>query len=163
MPFSLIILIISFGVFLRMSLKVVREYDRLIVFRLGKADPEPKGPGLVFIIPVFEIAVKVSLQPYKVKILNKEFQTKDGKAIKVDWMMTYQVIDPMKAIIDVEDFQGTILKMIEENVQKNIAECERIELEGQRQSISEKINKEAQQVVEGWGIMFLEFSLNQIY
>ena len=97
----LVIIIVLF--FLSTALKVVREYDRGVIFRLGRLIGS-KGPGLIILIPLIDKMVKVSLRVVTMDIPTQDIITKDNVSVKVNAVLYFRVINPEKAIVEVEDY-----------------------------------------------------------
>ena len=103
MPIYLSILAVVV-IFLAMAIKILREYERGVIFRLGRVLGRPKGPGLIILIPIIDRMVRVSLRTVVLEVPSQDVITRDNVSIKVNAVVYFRVIDPMKAIIDVENF-----------------------------------------------------------
>ena len=103
MPIYLFILVVVI-IFLAMAIKILKEYERGVIFRLGRVLGRPKGPGLIILIPIIDRMVKVSLRTVVLEVPSQDVITRDNVSIKVNAVVYFRVIDPMKAIIDVENF-----------------------------------------------------------
>src|SRR5690348_15488438 len=90
--------------FLISAIKVIREYERAIVFRLGRLFPQPKGPGLFFLIPVVDRMVKVDLRTITLNIPPQEVITKDNVPVRVNAVAYFRIVEPKDAIVQVENF-----------------------------------------------------------
>src|SRR5204863_6254275 len=90
--------------FLIGAIKVIREYERAVVFRLGRLFPHPKGPGLIILIPIIDRMVKVDLRTVTLTIPPQEVITKDNVTVRVNAVCYFRVIDPNRAITEVENF-----------------------------------------------------------
>src|SRR5512134_1830429 len=99
------ILIILALLFLFQAIKIVPEYQRLVVFRLGKL-LATKGPGLVLLIPFVDRGIKVDLREFFLEIPRQDSITKDNAAISIDFIMYYKVLDPATSVIQVSNFAG---------------------------------------------------------
>src|SRR5690348_12133202 len=86
------------------AVKVVREYERGIVFRLGRLLPEPKGPGLFFLIPIVDRMVKVDLRTITLNVPPQEVITKDNVPVRVNAVAYFRIVSPKDAIVQVENF-----------------------------------------------------------
>src|SRR3954470_9073564 len=92
--------------FLVSALKVAREYERGIVFRLGRLLPEPKGPGLFVLIPIVDKMVKVDLRTITLNIPPQEVITKDNVPVRVNAVAYFRIVDPQAAIVQVENYMN---------------------------------------------------------
>ena len=101
---ALVIVIIIVLLFALSAIKVVREYERAIVFRLGRLYPEPKGPGLFLLIPIVDRMVKVDLRTITLNIPPQEVITKDNVPVRVNAVAYFRIVDPKSAIIEIENF-----------------------------------------------------------
>ena len=90
--------------FLINAIRIVREYERAIVFRLGRLLPEPKGPGLFFKIPVVDKLVKVDLRTITLQIPPQEVITKDNVPVRVNAVAYFRIVDPKSAIVQIENY-----------------------------------------------------------
>ena len=90
--------------FLASAIKILKEYERGVIFRLGRVLGTPKGPGLIILIPMIDRMVKVSLRTVVLDIPPQDVITKDNVTIKVNAVVFFRVIDSLKAIIDVENY-----------------------------------------------------------
>src|SRR3954466_8900634 len=98
------VLLFLIVLFLFSVIKVVREYERVIVFRLGRLLPEPKGPGLFLLIPVVDRMVKVDLRTITLNIPPQEGITKDNVPVRVNAVAYFRIVEPKNAIVQVENF-----------------------------------------------------------
>ena len=149
---SVIIPIAIILFFLLMSaIKIFREYERGVVFRLGRVI-KTKGPGLVLIIPIIDKVVRVSLRTIVMDIPSQDVITKDNVSVKVDAVLYFRVIDPAKAIVEVEDFLFATSQLAQTTLRSILGMAEFDELLSAR----EKINQELQAIIDHhtdpWGI-----------
>jgi len=149
---SVIIPIAIILFFLLMSaIKIFREYERGVVFRLGRVI-KTKGPGLVLIIPIIDKVVRVSLRTIVMDIPSQDVITKDNVSVKVDAVLYFRVIDPAKAIVEVEDFLFATSQLAQTTLRSILGMAEFDELLSAR----EKINQELQVIIDHhtdpWGI-----------
>ncbi len=143
---SIVALILLFS-----SIKVVQEYERGVIFRLGRFIGA-KGPGLFFIIPVFDKMVKVDLRTVTLDVPTQEAISRDNVTLKVNAVVYFRVMEPGKAIIQVEDYRRATWQIAQTTLRNVIGQSELDELLANR----EKINEELQQIIdeqtEPWGI-----------
>ncbi|MGH9220842.1 MAG: SPFH domain-containing protein, partial [Vicinamibacterales bacterium] len=100
----LLIALVVIAVYLVSSLYVLREYERGVVFRLGKLLPQPKGPGLVFVFRPIDTIVRVSLRTAVHDVPPQDIITRDNVSVKVNAVVYYRVVDPRHAVVEVEDY-----------------------------------------------------------
>src|SRR3954469_16038222 len=101
---SIAILLLLLVLFLFSAIKVAREYERGIVFRLGRLLPNPKGPGLFILIPVVDRMVKVDLRTITLTVPPQEVITKDNVPVRVNAVAYFRIVDPKAAIVQIENF-----------------------------------------------------------
>ncbi|MBN1999960.1 slipin family protein [candidate division KSB1 bacterium] len=150
MPMTYIPLI--FGIILLMSaIKVLREYERGVIFRLGRL-VDARGPGIFLIIPIVERMVKVSLRTIAMDVPPQDIITKDNVSVKVNAVLYFRVIDPSKAIVEVEDYLYATSQLAQTTLRSVLGQAEMDELLSAR----DKINQELQQIIDHhtdpWGI-----------
>ncbi len=144
-----IIVLIAF--FLFSAIKVIREYDRAVVFRLGRF-LSVKGPGLIILIPVIDRMVRVSLRTVAMDVDPQDVITKDNVSMKVNAVLYFRVIQADKAIIEVEDYLYATSQLAQTTLRSIMGQSELDEILSER----DKINLELQQVIDkqtdAWGI-----------
>ncbi len=137
--------------FLITALKVLNEYERGVIFRLGRVI-NAKGPGLIILIPVVDRMVRVSLRIMTLDVPNQDVITKDNVSIKVNAVVYFRVTDPIKAILEVEDFMFATSQLAQTTLR---SVCGGVELD-EILSHREKVNGEIQEILDThtdpWGI-----------
>lgn len=138
-------------VILASAIKIFKEYERGVIFRLGRV-VGAKGPGLFFIIPVIDKVVKVSLRTQTFDVKPQEIITKDNVPVKVNAVTYFRVVDPNKAIVEVENYRLATLQIAQTTLRGVLGQVELDELLTER----DKINQKLQQIIDGqtdpWGI-----------
>jgi regulator of protease activity HflC (stomatin/prohibitin superfamily) len=138
--------------FLFSAIKVIREYERAIVFRLGRLYPNPKGPGLFFLIPVVDRMVKVDLRTITLNIPPQEVITKDNVPVRVNAVAYFRIVDPKAAIVQVENFMVATSQIAQTTLRAVLGQHVLDELLSER----EKINAILQEIIDSatgpWGI-----------
>ncbi len=153
MPFSFsLVVLVALGVMLISSaIKVMREYERAVVFRLGRYAGS-KGPGLIFLIPIIDRMVKVTLRTVAMDVPPQDVITKDNVSIKVNAVLYFRVIEPNKAIIQVEDYLFATSQIAQTTLRSVLGQAELDDLLAHR----DKINSELQIIIDNhtdpWGI-----------
>lgn len=145
----LIIIIVIF--FLTTALKVVREYDRGVIFRLGRLIGA-KGPGLIILIPIIDKMVKVSLRVVTLDIPSQDIITKDNVSVKVNAVLYFRVVDPQKAIVEVEDYLFATGQLAQTTLRSILGQVELDELLSNREEINDKMQKIVDEQTDAWGI-----------
>jgi regulator of protease activity HflC (stomatin/prohibitin superfamily) len=151
MPYSLIFLVLLGVLFLGSALRILREYERGVIFRLGRVI-QVKGPGLIILIPVVDRMVKVSLRLVAMDVPPQDVITRDNVSVKVNAVIYFRVMDSMKAIIEVENYLYATSQLAQTTLRSVCGQAELDELLSDR----EKINRELQEILDKhtdpWGI-----------
>ncbi len=144
-------LIILFLLLLSSAIRVLREYERGVIFRLGRLIGA-KGPGLIFLIPVIDRMVKISLRTVVMDVPPQDVITRDNVSVQVNAVVYFRVIDPEKAVVEVENYLFATSQLSQTTLRSIVGQVELDELLAKR----EKINKELQQIIDmhsdPWGI-----------
>jgi len=147
-----ITVLIILGVLLLLSaIRVLREYERGVIFRLGRLVGS-RGPGIILLIPIVDRMVKVSLRTIAMDIPPQDVITRDNVSVKVSAVLYFRVIDPSKAIVEVEDFLYATSQLAQTTLRSILGQAEMDELLSAR----DKINRELQSIIDThtdpWGI-----------
>jgi regulator of protease activity HflC (stomatin/prohibitin superfamily) len=149
--FSALIVVILLMGLLSSAVKIVQEYERGVIFRLGRL-VGAKGPGLFFIIPIVDRMVKVDLRVVTLEIPSQEAITKDNVTVKVNAVAFFRVVDPSDAIVQVEDFRKATWQIAQTTLRSVLGQSSLDELLTHREAINEKLQKIIDQQTEPWGI-----------
>jgi len=146
---SIVILFLLF--ILVNSLRVLREYERGVIFRLGRLIGE-KGPGLIFLIPIVDRMVKVSLRVVAFDIPPQDVITHDNISIKVNAVLYFRVMDSTRAVVNVEDFHYATSQMAQTTLRSVLGEHDLDDLLAQREKINLQLQKIIDERTDPWGI-----------
>ncbi|OPY70578.1 MAG: FtsH protease regulator HflK [Syntrophorhabdaceae bacterium PtaU1.Bin034] len=146
--FALVLIVI----FLGMSIKILNEYERGVIFRLGRVLGRAKGPGLIILIPMIDKMVKVSLRTVVHDVPAQDVITMDNVSIKVNAVVYFRVIDPMKAIIDVENYLYATSQLSQTTLRSVLGQVELDDLLAHREKINERLQEILDMHTEPWGI-----------
>jgi len=149
-PFIFIIIIVIF--FLFSAIKILNEYERGVIFRLGRVLGTPKGPGLIILIPIIDRMVKVSLRTVVLDIPPQDVITRDNVSIKVNAVVYFRVVDPLKAIIDVENFLYATSQLSQTTLRSVLGQAELDDLLSHREQLNERLQEILDTHTEPWGI-----------
>ena len=148
---GLLPLVVLLVIFLFMALKVLREYERAVVFRLGRCIGE-KGPGLIILVPVIDRMVKVSLRLVTMDVPSQDVITRDNVSVSVNAVVYFRVVDPVKAVVQVEDFLYATSQLAQTTLR---SVCGQVELDDLL-SARDKINHQLQEILDlhtdPWGV-----------
>jgi regulator of protease activity HflC (stomatin/prohibitin superfamily) len=149
--FSALVVVLLLVALLSSAVKIVQEYERGVIFRLGRL-VGPKGPGLFFIIPMVDRMVKVDLRVVTLEIPPQEAITKDNVTVKVNAVAFFRVVDPSAAIVQVEDFRRATWQISQTTLRSVLGQSSLDELLSHRESINQMLTKIIDQQTEAWGI-----------
>ncbi|MGI6601387.1 MAG: slipin family protein [Dethiobacteria bacterium] len=151
MEHIIIPIIILVLMFLMSSIKVVREYERIVVFRLGRLIGE-KGPGLILVIPLIDRTVKISLRVVTMDVPSQEVITRDNVTTNVNAVVYYRVVDPNKAIVNIEDYRFATAQLAQTTLRSVTGQAELDELLSEREKLNQLIQKILDEATDPWGI-----------
>ncbi len=161
MDTSLVIIVIFVIFFLASAIRILREYERAVIFRLGRLIAA-KGPGLIILIPIVDKMVRVSLRTIALDVPPQDIITRDNVSIKVSAVIYFRVLDARKAVVEVEDYLFATSQMSQTTLRSILGQSELDELLAQR----DKINKDLQTIIdshtEPWGIKVSNVEVKQI-
>ncbi|MET1160024.1 MAG: slipin family protein [Thermoprotei archaeon] len=158
---GIIFLVILLIIFLSMSIKIVREYERAVIFRLGRL-LGAKGPGLFFIIPFVDNFIKVDLRITAVDVPEQQIITKDNVTVGVDAVVYYRVFDPVLAVTRVENYHYAVLMLAQTTLRDIIGQVELDDLLSRREEINKKLQQILDEVTDPWGIKITAVTLKQV-
>ncbi|MEA3337136.1 MAG: SPFH domain-containing protein [Chloroflexota bacterium] len=146
-----IILIAVVLVIASSAIKVVQEYERGVIFRLGRL-VGAKGPGLFFIIPFIDRMVKVDLRVITLDVPSQEAITKDNVTVSVNAVAYFRVVDPAAAIVNVEDYRRATWNIAQTTLRNVLGQSELDELLAHRERINQKLQQIIDEATEPWGV-----------
>jgi regulator of protease activity HflC (stomatin/prohibitin superfamily) len=163
-PIVLIVIIVFALIILSNAIRILREYERGVVFRLGRLAGRDgvRGPGLILLVPIIDKMVKVSLRTVVLDVPPQDVITQDNVSIKVNAVVYFRVIEPQKAIVQVENFLTATSQISQTTLRSVLGQSELDEILSKR----DKINQQLQQIIdahtEPWGIKVSNVELKQI-
>lgn len=155
-----VVLVLGF-VFLANAVKIVPEYQRLVVFRLGRS-VGPKGPGLILLIPVIDRAVKVDLREQVREIPHQTAITKDNAGISVDFIWYYKVLDPAESVLQVGNFEVAAQGMATTTLRAVIGGIPLDDVLSEREHINTMLRTRLDEVTERWGVKVTNVEIREI-
>ncbi|HOE18973.1 MAG TPA: slipin family protein [Syntrophorhabdaceae bacterium] len=145
-----VIIIVIF--FLASAIKILNEYERGVIFRLGRVLGNPKGPGLIILIPIVDRMVKVSLRTVVLDVPPQDVITRDNVSIKVNAVVYFRVVDALKAIIDVENYLYATSQLSQTTLRSVLGQAELDDLLSHREQINDRLQEILDLHTEPWGI-----------
>lgn len=148
---AIVFLVIIVIIVLLASIRVVTEYERGVIFRLGRL-MGAKGPGLFFLIPIVDRMVKVSLRTMNFDVQPQEVITRDNVPVKVNAVVYFRIIDPAKAVVEIENYRFATLQIAQTTLRGVVGEAELDELLSQREKLNERLQTIIDEQTDPWGI-----------
>ena len=156
------VLLIFFVVFAAASIRILNEYERGVVFRLGRAIQEPRGPGLIFLIPVLDRMVKVDLRTVTFDIPPQDVITRDNVTLKVNAVIYFRVTDPLKSVVAIENYLFATSQLSQTTLRSVLGQVDLDELLSSRETLNHKLQEILDTQTEPWGIKVSHVEVKQI-
>lgn len=150
MHYGIFIAIIVF--YLLSCIKILNEYERAVIFRLGRVAAKPAGPGLIVVLKPIDRAVRVGLRTITLDVPPQDIITKDNVSVKVNAVVYYRVLDPIKAIIEVEDYDFATSQMSQTTLRSIVGQASLDELLSEREKLNSKLQEIIDKATDPWGI-----------
>ena len=162
-PLAIVIIIVIILYIIASSVRILREYERGVIFRLGRVlDGGVKGPGLILLIPIIDKMVKVSLRIVVMDVPPQDVITQDNVSIKVNAVIYFRVIDPQKAIIEIENYLVGTSQLSQTTLRSVLGQSELDELLSQRDKINVRLQHIIDEQTEPWGVKVTHVEVKQI-
>jgi len=146
------VIILTFPLSIWMCFKVVQEYERAVIFRLGRALPGARGPGMFFVIPCIDNLIKVDLRTVSFDVPPQEILTKDSVTVSVDAVAYYKIYNPFISVVNVENAPAST-RLLAQTTLRNILGTKNLsELLSEREEISYKIQAVLDEATDPWGV-----------
>jgi len=153
MPFDLPIIVIAIVVlYLLSAVKILPEYERGVIFRLGRVLPQPKGPGLILVFAPIDRIVRVSLRIETMDVPPQDTVTRDNVTVKVNAVVYFRVIDPSKAILEVSNYLYATSQLAQTTLRSVLGEVELDELLAQREKLNVRLQEVLDRQTDPWGV-----------
>jgi regulator of protease activity HflC (stomatin/prohibitin superfamily) len=149
-PMILIIILLVF--FLMSAIKILNEYERAVIFRLGRALDWAKGPGLIILIPIVDKMVRVNLQLVTYEVPSQDVITRDNVTVKVNAVVYFRVVEPLKAIIQVRDYYTATQLLAQTTLRSVCGQMELDDLLAEREKVNAQLAQILDAATEPWGI-----------
>jgi len=157
-----IIPIVIIVIYLLSSIKILREYERGVIFRLGRVLPEPKGPGLFLVFATFDRIVRISLRIEAMEVPGQDVITRDNVTVKVNAVVYFRVVDPTKAVIEVTNFLYATSQLSQTSLRSVLGEVELDSLLSQREALNIRLQSVLDQHTGPWGIKVSMVEIKQV-
>jgi regulator of protease activity HflC (stomatin/prohibitin superfamily) len=139
-------------VYLLMSINILAEYERGVIFRLGKLLPQPKGPGVIFVFAPLDRMVRVSMRTVVMDVPPQDVITRDNVSVKVNAVLYFRVIDPRRAIVEVESYIYATSQLAQTTLRSVLGQVEMDELLSERERLNQQLQQILDQHTDPWGI-----------
>jgi regulator of protease activity HflC (stomatin/prohibitin superfamily) len=149
-PLLIAVLIVVF--YFISSVKILAEYERGVIFRLGKLLPEPKGPGVIFVFAPIDRIVRVSLRTIVLDVPPQDVITRDNVSVKVNAVVYFRVMDPRKAIVEVESYNYATSQLSQTTLRSVLGGSELDDLLSQREHLNQQLQQILDSRTDPWGI-----------
>jgi regulator of protease activity HflC (stomatin/prohibitin superfamily) len=135
-----------------MSIHILNEYERGVVFRLGKLLPQPKGPGVVLVFAPIDRIMRVSMRTVVMDVPPQDVITRDNVSVKVNAVVYFRVIDPRRAIVEVESYHYATSQLAQTTLRSVLGQVEMDELLSERERLNQQLQQILDQHTDPWGI-----------
>ena len=157
-----IIVLGFFILYLLNSIKILREYERGVIFRLGRLLPKAKGPGLILVFSPIDRMVKISLRLIAMEIPPQDIITKDNVTVKVSAVLYFRVIDPIKSVIEVQEYLYATSQLSQTTLRSALGQVDLDELLSQREKLNTRLQEIIDKHTDPWGIKVQLVEMKQV-
>ena len=149
-PWLIVVAVLAF--YLLSSIKVLNEYERAVVFRLGKLLDQPKGPGVILVFAPIDKMVRVSLRTVVMDVPPQDVITRDNVSVKVNAVVYFRVMDPRRAIVEVESYHYATSQLAQTTLRSVLGQVEMDDLLSERDRLNQQLQQILDQHTDPWGI-----------
>ena len=158
---ALLIALLVAVIILSQAIKIVREYERVVIFRLGRFSGV-KGPGIFFIIPIIDRAMKLDLRVFTIDVAKQVVITRDNVSVEVDAVIYYRVVDPARAIIQVNNYNLATSLLAQTTLRDVLGQIELDDLLAKREELNKKLQEILDRHTDPWGIKVTAVTLRDV-
>jgi regulator of protease activity HflC (stomatin/prohibitin superfamily) len=159
---AVLILIVILVFYLISSVKILAEYERGVIFRLGRVLREPKGPGIILVFAPLDRIVRISLRIEAMEVPPQDLVTRDNVTVKVNAVVYFRVLDPTKAVIEVTNFLYATSQLAQTTLRSVLGEVELDELLSQREKINIRLQAVLDEHTGTWGVKVTMVEVKQV-
>jgi regulator of protease activity HflC (stomatin/prohibitin superfamily) len=149
MPLVIVVVLVFY---LLTSIQILREYERGVIFRLGKLLPQPKGPGVIFVFRPIDRIVRLSLRTLVHEVPPQDVITRDNVSVKVSAVVYFRVVEPRKAVVEVENYLHATSQLSQTTLRSVLGQAELDDLLSQRERLNQQLQHILDTETEPWGI-----------
>jgi regulator of protease activity HflC (stomatin/prohibitin superfamily) len=162
MPTLPLIATVVFGFYLLSSIKILNEYERGVIFRLGRLLPEAKGPGVILVFAPLDRMVRVSLRIDTIEVPPQDVVTRDNVSVKVNAVIYFRVIEPRLAVVEVSNFLYATSQLAQTTLRSVLGEVELDELLSKREELNVRLQTLLDQHTSPWGVKVTMVEVKQV-
>jgi regulator of protease activity HflC (stomatin/prohibitin superfamily) len=159
-PVLIVIVVVAF--YLLSSVKILNEYERGVIFRLGKLLPAPKGPGIVLVFAPIDRMARVSLRTIVMDVPPQDIITRDNVSVKVNAVVYFRVMDPRKAIVEVESYHYATSQLAQTTLRSVLGQVELDDLLSERERLNAQLQEILDRHTEPWGVKVASVEVKQV-
>jgi regulator of protease activity HflC (stomatin/prohibitin superfamily) len=152
MPSTVLILLFIVVMYVIVSIKILTEYERGVIFRLGKLLPAPKGPGVILVFAPIDRIVRVSLRTVVMEVPPQDVITRDNVSVKVSAVVYFRVMDPRRAIVEVESYHYATSQLSQTTLRSVLGQAELDDLLSARDRLNQQLQHILDQHTDPWGV-----------
>jgi regulator of protease activity HflC (stomatin/prohibitin superfamily) len=149
-------------IYLLSSIKILAEYERGVIFRLGRVLPQPKGPGVIFVFAPIDRIARMSLRVEAMEVPSQDVVTRDNVTVKVNAVLYFRIVDPTKAVIEVANYLYATSQLAQTTLRSVLGEVELDELLGQREKLNVKLQSVLDEHTGPWGVKVSNVAVKQV-
>src|SRR5436189_3954073 len=163
MPFPAVLILAGIVViYLFMSIKILNEYERGVIFRLGKLLPEPKGPGVILVFAPIDRMVRVSLRTIVMDVPPQDVITRDNVSVKVNAVVYFRVMESRSAIVEVESYHYATSQLAQTTLRSVLGQVELDDLLSERERLNAQLQEILDRHTEPWGVKVVSVEVKQV-
>jgi regulator of protease activity HflC (stomatin/prohibitin superfamily) len=159
-PLLIVAVVVAF--YLLSSIKILNEYERAVVFRLGKLLDRPKGPGVVLVFAPIDRMQRISLRTIVMDVPPQDIITRDNVSVKVNAVVYFRVMDPRKAIVEVESYHYATSQLAQTTLRSVLGQVELDDLLSERDRLNAQLQQILDQHTEPWGVKVASVEVKQV-
>ena len=159
-PALIVFVVVAF--YLLSSIKILNEYERGVIFRLGKLLPFPKGPGIILVFAPIDRMARVSLRTIVMDVPPQDIITRDNVSVKVNAVVYFRVMDPRKAIVEVESYHYATSQLAQTTLRSVLGQVELDDLLSERERLNSQLQEILDRHTEPWGVKVASVEVKQV-
>ena len=162
MPEVWLVAVFIIAIYLISSIKILREYERGVIFRLGRVLPEPKGPGIILVFAPIDRMVRISLRIETLEVPPQDVVTHDNVTVKVNAVVFFRVVDPKLAVLEVANFLFATSQLAQTTLRSVLGEVDLDELLSNREKLNARLQMILDRHTSGWGVKVTMVEVKQV-